>query len=258
MLTVLAHFFSQLTSGIIFLIVFIFLAYILSSLVLPFIPTNKKKYSVNSMVQKNVAFYIKSNGIHTDFVLPLKSEVYDWTEVLDMNDFDGIKNENTFITFGWGDKGFYMGISQWSDLTFKLAFHALCMPSQSVMHVNVIQKVPFDEKFLSTIKLSFENYKGLCEHIASYFKLENQRPIILSKQGYEENDNFYEANKKYHAFNTCNQWVNEGLKSQGVATPFWTAAAFGLFIHTNHSDNIFNKLFFQRNKSSNNLRHLSS
>ena len=85
----------------------------------------------------DIAFYTKSNGIHTDFVLPLKLEDYDWTEVLDMNDFNGIKNENTFITFGWVIKILW-GMSKCTDLNLKIAFHALCMPSQSVMHVNVI------------------------------------------------------------------------------------------------------------------------
>ena len=38
------------------------------------------------------------------------------------------------------------------------------------------------------------------------------------------------ANKKYHVFNTCNNWVNRGLKKTGIRTAVWTAGAFGLFI----------------------------
>ena len=202
------------------------LSYIGIALLAVVIPVNRSfKNKING-----VTCYLSSDGIHTDFILPTTNEHFDWRKLLNPNDYlDGIP-EDSFLGLGWGDRGFYLDIPTWNDLTFKVAARAMLLPTQSLMHVIAHDTVPTDKKKLIELNLSQEEYLRLCGFIAGYFKLTEEGKLMhLPGKGYAANDNFYVANQKYHALNTCNYWINKGLITAGIRTSIWSPVDWGLF-----------------------------
>jgi len=104
------------------------------------------------------------------------------------------------------------------------------IPSPTLMHVKAYDKFPDTLKQEQKLIISQEQFKILCDYIPKYFKRDkNQKVIFLPGKGYTPNDNFYEANGKYHMFNTCNYWVNRGLRIMGVRTPVWSPMDKSIF-----------------------------
>lgn len=66
-------------------------------------------------------------------------------------------------------------------------------------------------------------------YITNSFKTNDKNEkIVLSGISYGIHDRFYEANGYYNGFNTCNTWINTGLKQSNVHACLWTPWDFGL------------------------------
>jgi len=143
----------------------------------------------------------------------------------------GIKKEEiNHIAFGWGDRGFYLDIPTWADLTVKVAFNAIIIPSPTLMHVKAYDVLPKDLKEVEKLSITSNQFEKLCNYISKYFKRDqNQKTIFLEGKGYSPKDIFYEANGKYHFINTCNYWVNRGLRITGIRTAIWSPFDKGIF-----------------------------
>lgn len=210
------------------------LCYIISGFIIPLIPINSSK---KSDTNRSIKVFVTSDGIHTDFVLPVLNDIFDWKMILNIGTYETAVSDMKFIGLGWGDKGFYLDIPTWNDLTFKVAFNALCRPSPTVMHVSCFKQVPLDSKYFRTVELNLIQYKKLCNYILGYFHADTKgNPCLIPEAGYGKDDNFYIANHSYHAIKTCNEWVNKGLKTIGVKTAIWSPGAFGIFIHERSSN----------------------
>ncbi|UZJ65875.1 DUF2459 domain-containing protein [Sphingobacterium sp. KU25419] len=79
-----------------------------------------------SMIPKQVTVYIMSNGVHTDLVLPVKTNQIDWSVLFPFQNNKGKKTNYSYMGVGWGDKGFYLNTPEWKDL--KLLLHLLLRP----------------------------------------------------------------------------------------------------------------------------------
>lgn len=178
-----------------------------------------------------VTLYLSTNGMHTDFVLPTKNELFDWTQFINKENFKTNLNPSTFLGIGWGDRAIYLDIAEWSEVTFKMGLKTLLLPTDSILHVTAYESVPAtDDLVVKKTTISNQQYLQLCQFILTYFKVDKAQNVQLIKNaGYTENDNFYHANRKYHALFTCNTWVNKGLKIIGVRTPLWTPVDKGIF-----------------------------
>lgn len=173
---------------------------------------------------EGIEIYVLSNGVHADLVLPMKNELMDWTPIIDMNNTVS-KNKNiNLISFGWGDKGFYLETKTWGDLKFSTAFKALFWLSSSAMHVTGYSYKSLKENDkCKKVKISKESYMKLVGYIkASFLKNEADQFVCLQNRHYATNDAFYEAIGRYSLFYTCNTWTNDGLKYCGVKTCSWT------------------------------------
>ncbi|HBO38902.1 MAG TPA: hypothetical protein DD638_09600, partial [Pasteurellaceae bacterium] len=61
---------------------------------------------------QDITIYLLSNGVHTDLVMPSKTEQKDWTSVFAAeNTLGGLPEQ--WIAVGWGDKGFYLETPTW-------------------------------------------------------------------------------------------------------------------------------------------------
>ena len=192
------------------------LTYIVVDFLLSAITVNKED---NSNVHNN-RIYLFSNGVHLDIAIPKSS--------IDANLLSGLENiENgNYLSFGWGDKGFYLDTPTWSELKFSTAFRAGFMKSTTLMHVTKYGQQQGD---WIEIMIDDQELKLLNDYIFQSFNCDEQaRKIILPNKGYSAFDNFYKANGSYSLFKTCNTWLNTGFKRSGLKACYWTAFDRGL------------------------------
>ncbi|RZK11182.1 MAG: TIGR02117 family protein [Flavobacterium sp.] len=205
-----------------FVVVYVLFAFILSR-----IPVN----SEDKDKSEDVTIYIKTNGVHTDIVVPIRNEYKDWSQKVQ---FAHIKSQDStmqYIGFGWGDKGFYLNTPEWADLKFSTAFNAAFYLGTSAMHATFYNQIRETESCVK-IKISEAEYQQLIAYIEDSFQHDAKgNPILINATTYGQNDSFYEANRKYHLFYTCNTWANNALKSANQKAALWTPSDTGIFCH---------------------------
>lgn len=195
------------------------LLYLSFAALLTWLPSNM----FHEQAKEGVTIYLKSNGVHTDLVLPVRNEQHDWRTVLDSNDYKKQGKPFTYVAIGWGDKGFYLNTPTWADLTYTTAFKAMFGLSGSAMHVSYRTDSLQCGEHVRKVILSKEQYQQLIDYILASFQAEENgklAPLICNHYS-GLNDNFYEANGRYSLFTTCNVWTNNALKTIGVKTAMW-------------------------------------
>lgn len=174
--------------------------------------------------------FLVSNGIHTDFVLPLKNELVNWTEVVKPVHTLSPPQDARYVSFGWGDLGFYKNTPQWQDLELQTAFNALFLQTPSAMHVRFLSGTPKGED-IRTVALNRPEYEKLSLYIKNSFSFDPQGDVQLIKNlHYTRDDAFYKAKGSLHLFKTCNTWVNTGLKEAELEACLWTPFVEGIFL----------------------------
>lgn len=202
--------------------------YVLAVWLLPYIPVNKNADKVGA---EDVSIYIKTNGVHTDIVVPVKNDLMDWSTFIRYEHTDDNDTSLSFVGIGWGDKGFYLQTPEWKDLKFSVAFKAMFHLGTSAIHATFYNKVITGDD-CKEIKISNEEYSKLVRYITDSFQKDangNSIHIPSVDDGYGATDAFYEANGKYDFFNTCNTWANGALKACDQRACFWTALDKGIF-----------------------------
>jgi uncharacterized protein (TIGR02117 family) len=173
-----------------------------------------------------IEIYLISNEIHTDLVLPVSNEVYDWHDFLNPADFG--RAPTLWLEFGWGDKGFYMEVPTWDEFSWEIALKALFLPGPAVMHVNYLNQHPSIYTTHRRITISRGTYLKLINAIKGHFKQRDEKPIILISKGYTDSDNFYEAYGSFSILKTCNVWTSDVLGEVGLKRPLWSPTKYGL------------------------------
>lgn len=179
-----------------------------------------------------LTIYALSNGAHVDIVVPVTSDVIDWRTVVSIDDTKGRDSLANYVAFGWGDKGFYMEIPTWDDLTFPIAFKAVFALSTTAMHVTFYRHIAEGERCKSML-VSREEYTALVSYIRDSFRKDESGNVIYidTDAQYGNNDAFYEAVGRYNLFFTCNTWANGALKSCGQRAAAWTPFESGVLRH---------------------------
>jgi uncharacterized protein (TIGR02117 family) len=178
-----------------------------------------------------VEIYIKTNGFHTDFIVPVRNDIKDWSNFVDSKNTISRDTSYSYVSFGWGDKGFYKEAKKIKDIRFSTVFKAAFFLSRSAMHVEFKKGVQENEN-CKKICISKENYKNLVAYIETSFRVNDKNKTILSNiEPYNPNDLFYDAIGTYNLFYTCNTWTNQGLKAAGLKACLWTPFSFGIFFH---------------------------
>jgi uncharacterized protein (TIGR02117 family) len=177
-----------------------------------------------------VVIYIKTNGVHTDVVVPVKTGQMDWTQEVKFENTVSKDTSAKFAAFGWGDKGFYLQTPTWGQLKFSVAFKAAFALSTTAIHATFYRELA-EGTDCRKISITNEQYARLVTFIRSSFKTDSAGHFINIKTNanYGLTDAFYEANGKYNLFYTCNTWANNALKSCGQKACLWTPFDTGIF-----------------------------
>lgn len=185
-----------------------------------FIPLGKKETGGKIVV------YLISNEIHTDLVLPVKNEIYDWETFWNPADFKQRPGE--WVEIGWGDKDFYREVPTWNQFQLSVALNALFLPGDSAIHVNYVEGSPEFYPAKARLEISPETYRKLVDVIRNQFVRKQGKPQVLSVGGYSEADNFYKAHGTFSIFRTCNVWTSDILAEVGLRHPLWSPTKYGL------------------------------
>ena len=180
---------------------------------------------------KEIPIYILTNGVHTDIVLPLKSEHYDWTNQLKTEHTKAKDSTYQYVALGWGDKGFYLETPTWADLKASTALKAASGLSSTAMHVTFYKDLK-ESNSCKKLQISSDNYKKLILFINESFQTKSGEFLKIETEAvYGKHDVFYEANGSYSLFYTCNSWANQALKAANQKAALWTISDSGIFRH---------------------------
>lgn len=197
---------------------------------LSFIPVNS--YDSRTLIPaQKIEIYLLTNGVHTDIVLPVKNEYFNWSKQVKFTDTKAKDSTAQFMAIGWGDRGFYLETPTWSDLKVSTALNAATGLSSSALHITFYKslKEGIDCK---KITIDSNEYKKLIVFINDSFQLNNGNVTkIDTKAVYGNNDAFYEAKGSYSLFYTCNTWANQALKAANQKAALWTISDTGIFRH---------------------------
>jgi uncharacterized protein (TIGR02117 family) len=208
------------------LIVFLAL-YLLAAYGLARIPTDR-----TASRGCDVSIYLLTNGVHTDVVVPIRTDLIDWSRQLRFEHTRGKDTAMQYVALGWGDKGFYLNTPTWGDLTAETAFKAASGWNSTAIHATFYKRL-VEGPGCVKIELARDDYARLVEFVRTSFRTDSsgQFQYIETTAQYGQDDAFYEATGRYSLFYTCNTWANNALKSCGQKACWWTPFDTGIFYH---------------------------
>ena len=202
--------------------------YVILALAIPYIPVQKK--ATNDIA--NIPIYLYTNGVHTDIVMPIKSDQIDWSAKMPFQNTVSKSTDFDYVGIGWGDKGFYLDTPTWAELKVSTAFYAAFWLGDSAMHTTFYKRMVEGDD-CKKIMITKSQYADLIQFVDSKFDKNSagQNILIPTKAVYGKDDAFYEAKGSYSFLYTCNTWTNNALKAAGQKAALWTASDFGIFQH---------------------------
>lgn len=162
-----------------------------------------------------------SNGVHTDFVLPAKTEVVNWAAVFPPQHYPVDVTRFDHVGIGWGDLDFYRATPRWADFEIGIALRALTGLGPAALHVQY-RPGPGATEDCRRLAISPTQYRALSDYIGATLA----SPGWPAAPGYGSTDLFYAAHGRFSLFKSCNVWLGEGLKAAGLPAAVWTPFAF--------------------------------
>ncbi|MDB5800074.1 MAG: hypothetical protein JWL63_1013 [Rhodocyclales bacterium] len=192
--------------------------YFLAAYLMVLFPAN----ALQDQDNKTIDAYAISNGVHVDFVFPVKTSIFDWTTSFPTRDFLAPPASPAYIAIGWGDREFYLNTQNLSDITAGRAFGALAGGHRTLLHVNYLPNLNLSTR-LYKLPLSARQYASLIGYVHGSLALASDgQSVVIPGRHYGALDAFYEARGSYNLFDTCNTWIGKGLQQAHVKVSRWT------------------------------------
>lgn len=208
-------YFKKIVASI-FILVF---GYFIAAVLLSMITTSPEELKCTD----DKTIYISTNNVHLDIIIP--KEILSEAFIQRLQLKESIK----YVSFGWGDKRFYLETPTWNDLKLSTAIKAMFLKSETAMHLTTHQREYKDWIKIPICKLQLDL---LINYIGQSFQKDDQgRFIEIKGSGYTSYDTFYKANGNYNCIQTCNHWVNKGLKAAKIKTSLWSPFDAGVLYH---------------------------
>lgn len=180
---------------------------------------------------QTIQVFVKSNGVHTDIVLPVVVNEMDWSTVFPYTNTVGKKTDYQYMGIGWGDKGFYLYTPEWKDLKASTAFVAAFGLGESAIHVTYYNSMQENDLCFG-YKINETQYRALVKYIYDSLDLREGKSILVQTDAqYDDADAFYEAKGAYSMFYSCNTWTNNALKKADMPAGIWATLDKGILSH---------------------------
>ncbi|MBZ4189150.1 TIGR02117 family protein [Niabella beijingensis] len=178
---------------------------------------------------KKITAFLLSNGVHTDLVLPVVTDLKNWSQTFAYQHTLSRDTVYQWVAVGWGDKGFYLNTPEWKDLTLSTAFKAVTGLGETALHVTYYKHVS-EGPLCRKLQLTEGQYRKLAGYVeAALDRNAGGAPVYIDTRAqYNRDDAFYEAKGAYSLFHTCNSWTNNALKTAGLKACKWAAFDKGL------------------------------
>jgi uncharacterized protein (TIGR02117 family) len=185
----------------------------------------------------NFQVCVSNVGIHTNIIVPIREEIFDWNQHLGLRELTSSGAEGyKYLSFGWGDRLFYMATPTPEDFKLSNALDALTTPGPSVMYVEKLIDIPQNFE-VKCVKVDRGDYLNLMAYIKSAFQMDKQQRAIIAGDGYNLDANFYEAIGSYSVLKSCNAWTAAALRTADLNTPLWDGLSSAILLHLKGSCN---------------------
>ncbi|MDX2098830.1 MAG: TIGR02117 family protein [Leptolyngbyaceae cyanobacterium bins.59] len=178
-----------------------------------------------------VTLYVSSDNFHTNLILPVQNERFDWRQRLGLSMAD--TGQYRYLGFGWGERAFYVETPSWDQVNVWNALRALFWLNSAAMNVYGYPDVPQSagNTFVRPLKLSQSQYERLIQFLDGSFQRDDRQQVqrIRSRDG--TLTNFFEATGRYSILKTCNSWTADGLRAAHLNTPMWAGLASAVMMH---------------------------
>jgi uncharacterized protein (TIGR02117 family) len=185
-----------------------------------------KGEDVRTATGDSIVIYLSASLVHSDFILPMRNDIMDWSSVAQPYQPSDTPNACDYVKVGWGDKQFFVNTPNWSDLTASTALGAAFGLHESALHFQLI-KMDTAPKEVVRINVSNQVYRKLVDYILQSMRVVDGR-LAKIPFAYSDNDCFYESVHNYSMLNTCNTWMNAGLKESELPACLWTILGTGI------------------------------
>ncbi len=159
------------------------------------------------------AVRVVRSGGHTAIVIS-RAEVIATGVLPEADDFP----DAAFLEFGWGDRVYYPA----AEPTFGMTLDAAFWPTPAVMHLVGRARAPeltyadVETADVEVLAMTQGGLRRMLRAIAGEFvRPEGGRAEPVSR-GLFEGSYFYDAQGRFHLFNTCNTWTARMLRAGGV------------------------------------------
>ncbi len=174
-----------------------------------------------------VTIMVETNGVHTQFVLPMANAHKDWRETFpSANEWLGTA-EPTHVAIGFGDRQAMMEIPQISDLSVSSALRIGTVGGPGVIRVSRYINPPLDKE-RRAMRVSGEQYKALVKAIEADLPPLGADPFRDYERDTFSQDAYYTAIPSYNLTQTCNQWTSNRLAMANIRTGLWTPMSGGV------------------------------
>lgn len=171
-------------------------------------------------------FFACDNGVHVDLALPVSAGGRDWRALFPPTDFPGDVANASFISLGWGARGFFATTPRWQDIRPGPVIKALFWMDSSVLHV-VYHGDPSGAPQCRALTTDEAGKERLFAFIDATLAPVDGRPALRDAiPGYGPHDAFYAADGRYSLFRTCNVWSAEALHAAGQEMGLWSPFSF--------------------------------
>jgi len=191
--------------------------YLLAALGGSLLPANQDWQSPDDGIQ----LFVETNGLHTGIIMPIWSDVHDWTPLIRPEHLQEPSRYGSHILVGWGYEGVYRNTREWRDLRASDAISAIFGSDDVLIHVDHLRYPQAYPHYRRSLKVSAAEYRKIAAAIEARFVLDDQYRAQPSP-GYGDSDLFYRSRGHYNAFYTCNNWTSDVLRQAGIRTGLWT------------------------------------
>jgi uncharacterized protein (TIGR02117 family) len=165
--------------------------------------------------------YVATNGVHTDLLVPIHSEIMDWEDTLKLQDELKVDTFQTHFKFGWGDKNFFLKTKDWSDLTVGTAVNTVFGSGPGAMHLVLCTPKDLDQSQLIPLYLTKKQFVQLTQFLHDSFLWKDGIAQQIVHHPYGTYDLFFDSSLTYSMRYTCNSWTNSGLQAAEQRSAFW-------------------------------------
>jgi uncharacterized protein (TIGR02117 family) len=191
-----------------------------------------------------LTIYVGGNNLHTNLIVPVRTAEFDWSTQLNLAEIGHQEsNDYHFLSFGWGDRLFYLNTPTLKEVKVLTTLRALLLPTETVVHVQGHFTLPLSRSGyrVKPLRVSRQGYLNLSEFLVSSLARDSAGEPIVIQQSHLAHGSFYGAKGSYSVFQTCNDWTARGLRAAAVNTPVWSGLAGAVFQHLQAGCREFNQ-----------------